>query len=535
MFSFGLTNLRRLKVVQPVELRRITLLVGRNSSGKSTFLRALPLLRQSLMTRTSAPILWFGGLVDFGSFKNAISDNDPKKAMSFSFGFDDVRVSQPYWASLSYDDDERQYTGVQFEVRLISDERYGVVVQSIVISHGNKPSRFVVNATPSGRIDSLTLNGRELLPSISAYGLAIGPGSITPDVAFLSGTEDTGVSSTLSFRGMHSPLVDEAAQLILPYIESDEAEKSLLPEVAAYLLSLSRFDRETVQRAFSTPQRSRRRITPSYRKFVDDLISPRLGVVFNKLLNLWTIQECISLIGEVGLRVQGTVSDLLYIGPARARSERYYRYQDLAVDEIDQDGENFAMFLNSLRKDQLDRLSDWIELLFGFGISKTTPEGHISINVKDGASETNIVDTGYGVSQILPVLGQIWWAANRQRELYTRRRSGMSILAIEQPELHLHPAHQALLADALAVPPPRSRYASDPPPVTHFLIETHSEALVNRLGILVAEKKLKPQEVQILVFEADLQDARRTNVRAARFSKGGELVGWPYGFFQPDR
>src|ERR1700682_5719018 len=72
MISFGLKNLRRLVSVPPVEIKPITLLVGRNSSGKSSFLRAFPLVRQSLMTKTSSPILWFGDFVDLGSFEGAV-------------------------------------------------------------------------------------------------------------------------------------------------------------------------------------------------------------------------------------------------------------------------------------------------------------------------------------------------------------------------------------------------------------------------------------------------------------------------------
>jgi len=56
MLSFGVSSLQRFKLVSPIELKP-TLLVGRNSRGKSCFLRAFPLLRQLLTTRISSPIL----------------------------------------------------------------------------------------------------------------------------------------------------------------------------------------------------------------------------------------------------------------------------------------------------------------------------------------------------------------------------------------------------------------------------------------------------------------------------------------------
>ena len=39
MKSIGIKNLRSLKNVEQIEIKPITILVGRNSSGKSTFLR----------------------------------------------------------------------------------------------------------------------------------------------------------------------------------------------------------------------------------------------------------------------------------------------------------------------------------------------------------------------------------------------------------------------------------------------------------------------------------------------------------------
>jgi predicted ATPase len=156
-----------------------------------------------------------------------------------------------------------------------------------------------------------------------------------------------------------------------------------------------------------------------------------------------------------------------------------------------------------------------------------------SIDVLEGDNAINIVDTGYGVSQILPVLGQIWWAANADRAFPGPQAGPASrLLAIEQPELHLHPAHQAYLADAL-VDPPKMPGVSGARHSTYFIVETHSEALVNRLGDLVSMGRVKPGDIQILLFEPDDSDERKTNVRIAQFGEAGQLIDWPYGFFQP--
>ena len=157
MFRFGLKNLRRLKEVEPVELRRITLLVGRNSSGKSTFLSRLAVVAAIINDAHIRPHLLVWHSVDFGSFQNAISDNDLKKVMSFSFGFDDVEVEPPYWSYSFANEGVRKYRDVQFEVRITNDDREGVVVQSMVVSYDGERHRFAVNASPHGHVSSLTL------------------------------------------------------------------------------------------------------------------------------------------------------------------------------------------------------------------------------------------------------------------------------------------------------------------------------------------------------------------------------------------
>ena len=71
--GLGAKNLRSMKLLQPVLFKPINILVGRNSAGKSTFARLLPLLKQSSERRKRSPILWWGRLVDFGTFDDVYS------------------------------------------------------------------------------------------------------------------------------------------------------------------------------------------------------------------------------------------------------------------------------------------------------------------------------------------------------------------------------------------------------------------------------------------------------------------------------
>jgi hypothetical protein len=87
MDSIRIKNLRSLEDTGEISLCPITILVGKNSSGKSTFLRTFPLLRQSFETRIRGPILWNGQYVDFGDFKDAVYKSDHDKRIEFEFKF----------------------------------------------------------------------------------------------------------------------------------------------------------------------------------------------------------------------------------------------------------------------------------------------------------------------------------------------------------------------------------------------------------------------------------------------------------------
>lgn len=86
--SLRLRNLRSFNNSESspfVNLKPLTVLVGKNSSGKSSFLRSLPLLRQSVETKTTGPILWFGSYVDFGAYSEAKNKNSTDEIIHFDF------------------------------------------------------------------------------------------------------------------------------------------------------------------------------------------------------------------------------------------------------------------------------------------------------------------------------------------------------------------------------------------------------------------------------------------------------------------
>jgi len=226
-----------------------------------------------------------------------------------------------------------------------------------------------------------------------------------------------------------------------------------------------------------------------------------------------------------------------YVGPARAKSERYYRYQELAVDEIDPRGENLAMFLNSLSVNNLNNFSLWLATQIHHKVVLGRHRGHISLMLQEDGAEYdfNLADMGYGFSQVLPVFAEIWSSLRQSKRNTQARRFNIPsrLVVMEQPELHLHPAYQALIANTV-VGALQSARDSDEIGRLQFVIETHSESIVNRIGELIARKEIKAEDVAIYVFEKKTGDLK-TNISTASYDGEGSLHNWPFGFFSSTR
>lgn len=230
--------------------------------------------------------------------------------------------------------------------------------------------------------------------------------------------------------------------------------------------------------------------------------------------------------GHVSNYLRAYFRNVYYIAPVRATAERYYRLRNSAVDEVDCRGKNLPIFLNSLSVSDFKDFQNWTKKYLGFEVEKNISDGHVSLKVrKEGQNRSiNLSDTGFGYSQILPIITQIWYIA--KKEIFIIGMKAPTTIVIEQPELHLHPALQAKLIDIIV----RVAHQGD----IKFIIETHSETVVNRVGNAISKKEISNQDVGVIIFEKEFGEDN-TTVKKGGFDEEGYLENWPVGFFEPDK
>lgn len=119
-------------------------------------------------------------------------------------------------------------------------------------------------------------------------------------------------------------------------------------------------------------------------------------------------------------------------------------------------------------------------------------------------------DVGIGISQVLPVLVMAYGSRDK-------------LLAMEQPEIHLHPALQAELGDVFIESALGDRKNT-------FILETHSEHLILRLMRRIREGKISPDDIGVVFVEPLARGSRFIELR---IDEDGDFIDeWPGGFFE---
>lgn len=222
---------------------------------------------------------------------------------------------------------------------------------------------------------------------------------------------------------------------------------------------------------------------------------------------------------DLSLAIRREIEGIAYLGPLRRRPERDYVWNKTMPGDLGVDGNGAinALFASNFFQEKGangDIIGGVSRFLKRMGIAdkvEVRQLGHSTryeiVVHRDGVA-ANLRDVGIGVSQVLPVLTLAFFAS-----------PGTTIL-LEEPEIHLHPLAQSVLAE-LFVEVSRKRKVQ-------FIVETHSEHLFRRMQTLVAREKAKPKDCQLYFVKRKGADAELTRLELDDF---GRLTNWPEKFF----
>ena len=565
-------RLRNFKSVllQTVDLKPLTVVIGANSSGKSSLLQALLTMAQAVQIETQrAAIPLNGHLTNLGYFDQAKHFQAPAGEPVMlgltatihptqHFGF--FTGMRSHWQSVEELVD-REWT-VDFDVEFKSsdpDDPISSPLQRIRLSA--KPAR-------SAPVELDVRRGPRTKVPIRMADVVTAPMYRTPAIDL-----HDRLRGTLTFADRSSRVAAVGLNGLLPTtLVTKTAERTALARYfvdffVEYLLGPMSFsspsgapeeERETLERSVElglrilrgwldqgrteqtlatyvrqslsadTPSFSSGEVIYEHR----DLIMKRIArglpareqvpVFLNELPAALTQIACSNL--------SRMLNDVKHLGGLRAAPQPLYPTSPQAQrGDLGRNGEYSAAVMYSLRRrvvssfdenGQLERVSlqravqSWATRLQLFNDVESHHQGALGIDIQvtqPGLDRSvDITAVGLGVSQLLPVLLRCLLSGPDE------------IVLLEQPELHLHPASQQRLADFLLACVLSGR---------QIIVETHSEHLVNRLRLKAAQDETDSVAKLVgLVFAERDQTAGETHYRNVGLNPYGGLTEWPSEF-----
>lgn len=531
MHSLRLRNFRCLKDTGDVEIKPLTILLGENSAGKSTFLRVFPLFRQTFESRTRSPFLWYGRLVDFGEFDDVLLAREGKKEIAVEIGSkidgECLRLFKgsiySYYFELNLEEEEEETVLKQVEYN----------VSSVISKDASKDITFtkkvIINLLGynieiafevDGSVEKLIVNGEEYEDFFENKCKKV-VGNWIPSVNYK--TSSKAFESFIFYGEVLPELLEKVRDLVYKRYSSEQ-------EIANILRNISIDKDDEMLKQFKTTLKNK--VKTSVCNVKDLKID---NEIYKNLRNLMILNVLPNLIFSINKDISSFSGTIKYIDPLRATANRYYRFQDLAVDEIDSRGQNLPMFIHALPDKDLRKFQKWTKQYFGFHVEKEKRSGHLSLILVESNFRTkNLADSGFGFSQILPIVTQLWWQMEQSGRILSRKQRKWgknSILVMEQPELHLHPKMQAMISDGFVA---AVNTAKENKKSLKIIVETHSESIINRVGELISEGKISAKDVNVVLFERDTAEVP-TTVRSVEFDEDGYLRNWPHGFFSSKR
>jgi hypothetical protein len=565
-----------------IDFAPITLLFGPNNAGKSTVIQALHLAREVLCNNNPDPDHVEGGgeSMNLGGFKKFVHKHDLNRTVGIGLEIDlegkdlpsFVRHDAMKWQEMQELFDEYGHAKHTTE-KCPYWHKLEALSQNGLLGTSWEPAQEALN-----RVSSI---GVEI--GIS-WGLATKRAFVSGYAVTMGGIEMGGISCKengaqlfegIEFSHFLSPQEkDQCRQYIKIHLQSDKnddgaiEEDVVLPEIVELLSRI--IDSDATWETLAPGS-----TCSDYCQAEPEIINPELK---GSALPLWdspldvseitASKVCESFLSSLlvgpGLLLRELLQkQLLYIGPLRAIPSRNFLPAKTVAHDRWANGMASWDMLAVAEAYELELVNQWLtgetSLQTGYtvlqkNVLELNADGPLAIGLRVAAVEDDLDET------VLPLLRKFLAQASEPRLVFRNQISGVEVLphdmgvgisqvmpvlvagalskrgaliAIEQPELHIHPAWQTTLGDIFL-----QAVAKENPPL--FLLETHSEHLMLRILRRIRETheeelpagfpEAQPELVSVLYVQP--QEGGHTEIIRIPVTPDGDFGRkWPNGFF----
>lgn len=562
-------------------LSALNLLVGPNSGGKSSLLQSMLLACQAAQARAVGPYFPLnGGLVELGGFGDVKSTFAAEGdcvtvggVFDLSTSWEDVSYGPRYRQQALFESDEPEeprFAEWSIDLSGVAPFEPGAAAirsVSVELRRGEKRSKrsaFRLDARERPDPEDELHRPDRVVPTARSYRSVYGHlGSVSDYSTFWTGSvsrgpesqgDVEGVSLVAGFPSQYLTRSEENREVARLWLDRAQQFAPRHEAVArgnegAFEFVVARAAEEIAEWIRSVPSDTRpfsyyqhlRRTLPGRNPgipsallrqiafdpaFTDEVVK-RIGpgrqvLVANPVPN----EAC-----EQPLEI--LADNVAYLGPLRQEPDVVYRRTAPGRPRfLGSRGEFTAPVLHALRNEGVDvprpglppgethtlslgrAMNEWLEFLEAATTIETRDKGRLGFELvvtQPGLSRgVDLTYVGVGVSQVVPVM-----------LICLLSRPG-SVVLLEQPELHLHPAMQQRLGDFFIALARTGR---------QLVVETHSEYLITRLRRRIAEDHGDDTADVVSIFNVSKDANGRTRCSNVPVDRDGSFVEWPDGFF----
>ncbi|SMO64135.1 AAA family ATPase [Paracoccus laeviglucosivorans] len=586
--NWRVKNFKSFSGEHEIELSPLTIFSGANSSGKSSIIQSILLIKQTLNSSSPGrPIALNGPLVQLGGFSDILNQRAATNGIEreISFGWDIAESFSPDYDGQNHSAVEEGLESIATDFS-ISDGKKSIsgsvedIHPTLTVSKvrsqardftGNIHENYLSIRKSSGKGRKLKINTHQIDGSLNPSAYVVTEIDKEMSLSAVERYKGGKVAGCATRHFLPSNLFvrfDRGlfnAQVVMDAILGEETGRRLIkvyiPEsafsvaseiwrtaiagsssinaattasLALESLSVSPLVSDYSKRLRSIHISLRRKILEDLRgqrvaltNLVKEAFPADLTLVRSEPGVLQEISEANEYFFRFGIN---------YVGPLRSEPKPLYALQlTTAADDVGARGEWTAavlsrngdasvitidpkQFAHDGKKVRIEcslkeAVTAWLQYL-GVATDVETLEkgklGHeIRVRPSPDGDFRDLTNVGVGLSQVLPVLVSCLVASEG------------SLMLLEQPELHLHPRVQARLADFFAVSIELGQ---------QFIIETHSEHIIERLRLRITEPDGEKLNNKLRTYFFSQSDGC-TTLRPVEFSKYGAVIDWPDDFF----